>query len=95
MDTTSCSCPFFKETKKSKQRVSNLNKRVPATRNFYRSFASSDCDWRVAVSQKQNKKKEETGNNESENPRSNTSKTTLTESEKEAIFEIKDLLKQV
>ena len=41
------------------------------------------------------KKKEETGNNESENPRSNTSKITLTESEKEAIFEIKDLLKQV
>lgn len=41
------------------------------------------------------KKKEETSNNESENPRSNTSKITLTESEKEAIFEIKDLLKQV
>ena len=41
------------------------------------------------------KKKEETGNNESENPRSNTSKITLTESEKEAIFEIKDISKQV
>ena len=41
------------------------------------------------------KKKEETSNNESENPRSNTSKITLTESEKEAIFEIKDISKQV
>ena len=41
------------------------------------------------------KKKEETRNNESENPRSNTSKITLTESEKEAIFEIKDISKQV
>ena len=51
--------------------------------------------WRLQYFRNRITKKEETSNNEIENPRSNTSNVTITESEKKVMFEGRGLLKQV